>query len=237
MITGYREQPKMGPMPKSSTTANTTRNITVRGPSQSNASLAISSPSTPRMGPMPPSNYQQRSAPVNLTVGSKTPEALPDKNVERFSKGSFGIGKEYDKYTKMFQKQIDEGYSLEYSMYLSRTATPEEHIKAFGNRDNWRKWGGGNKMGIGGAAVSAARRAQKARRDAQKAASKNPFSINALNNEVGQIAGAVYGNMGMHDIDGRGHFVTTGQLQKMQADPARFNLSPGQIRMIRAIKL
>ena len=233
MITGYREQPKMGPSPKSSTTANTTRSITVGSRSQPNTSLAIS---TPRMGPIPPSNYQPRSAPVSLTVGSKTPEAVPNKNVERFSQGSFGIGKEYDKYTNMFQRQIDEGSTLEQSMYLSRTATPQDHINAFGNKDNWMKWGGGNKMGSAGAAVNAARRAQKARRDAQKAASKNPFSINALNNEIGQIAG-VYGDMGMHDIDGRGHFVTTGQLQKMKADPTRFGLSPSQIRMINKIKI
>ena len=178
MITGYREQPKMGPSPKSSTTANTTKSITVGSRSQPNASLAISSP---RMGPMPPSNYQPRSAPVSLTVGSKTPEALPNKSVERFSQGSFGIGKEYDKSTKMFQRQIGEGSTLEQAMYLSRTATPEDHINAFGNRDNWRTWTGGNKMGSAGAAVNAARKAQKARRDAQRAARDNPFSIPSLN--------------------------------------------------------
>ena len=174
MITGYREQPKMGPILKSSTTANTTRTLNVGSRSQPNASLAISSP---RMGPMPPSNYQPRSAPVNLTVGSKTPEALPNKDVKRFSQGSFGVGKEYDKYTKMYQRQIDEGSTLERSMYLSRTATPQDHINAFGNRNSWRKWGGGRKMGSGGAAVVAARKARKAARDAQRAARNNPFSI------------------------------------------------------------
>ena len=236
MITGYREQPKMGPTFNKSPAASTTRTLNVGSRSQPNASLAISSP---RMGPMPPSNYQPRSAPVNLTVGSGTPEAVPNKNVERFSQGSFGIGKEYDKYTNMFQRQIDEGSTLEQSMYLSRTATPQDHINAFGNKDNWKKWGGGNKMGSAGAAVNAARRAQKARRDAQKAASKNPFSINALNNEVGQIAGVPYGDMGMYDIStrGLGQFVTEGQLRKMQADPARFNLSPSQIRVINRIKI
>ena len=236
MITGYKEQPKMGPTFKKSPTANTTRSITVGSRSQPNASLAISSP---RMGPTPPSNYQPRSAPVNFTVGSRTPEAVPNKNVERFSQGSFGVGKEYDRYTNMFQRQIDEGSTLEQSMYLSRTATPEDHINAFGNRDNWRTWTGGNKMGSAGAAVNAARRAQKANRDARKAARDNPFSINALNNEIGQIAGGYdYGGLsGMHDIDGRGHFVTTGQLQKMKADPTRFGLSPSQIRLINRIKI
>jgi hypothetical protein len=177
MITGYREQPKMGPTFKKSPTASTTKSITVGSRSQPNASLAISSP---RMGPMPPSNYQPRSAPVSLTVGSKTPEAVPNKNVERFSQGSFGVGKEYDRYTNMFQRQIDEGSTLERAMYMSKTSTPQDHINAFGNRDNWRTWTGGNKMGIGGAAVNAARRAQKARRDAQR--NNDAFSIPSLNN-------------------------------------------------------
>ena len=125
-------------------------------------------------------------------------------------------------------------------MRFNRASTPEDFQRAFGNSNDpsqqWRKIGGGNKMGSAGAAVNAARRAQEANRDARKAARDNPFSINALNNEIGQIAG-VYGDMGMHDIDGRGHFVTTGQLQKMKADPARFGLSPSQIRMINKIKI
>tara|TARA_R100000008_G_C3542145_1_gene145405 strand:- start:213 stop:911 length:699 start_codon:yes stop_codon:yes gene_type:complete len=232
MITGYREQPKMGPSPKSSTTANMTRSITVGSRSQPNASLAISSP---RMGPIPPSNYQPRSAPVSLTVGSRTPEALPNKSMERFSQGSFGIGKEYDKYTKIYQRQIDEGSTLERAMYLSRTATPEDHIRAFGNRDNWKKWGGGNKRPSGTNATRMAAINRIRSRRAEAEAKNNPFSIPSLNNVL--MAGAVYGDMGMHDIDGRGHFVTTGQLQKMKADPARFGLSPSQIRMINKIKV
>jgi len=177
MITGYREQPKMGPTFKKSPTASTTKSITVGSRSQPNASLAISSP---RMGPTPPSNYQPRSAPVSLTVGSRTPEAVPSQNVERFSQGSFGVGKEYDRYTNMFQRQIDEGSTLERAMYMSKTSTPQDHINAFGNRDNWRTWTGGNKMGSAGAAVNAARRAQKARRDAQR--NNDAFSIPSLNN-------------------------------------------------------
>jgi len=167
----------MGPTFKKSPTASTTKSITVGSRSQPNASLAISSP---RMGPMPPSNYQPRSAPVSLTVGSGTPEAVPSQNVERFSQGSFGVGKEYDRYTNMFQRQIDEGSTLERAMYMSKTSTPQDHINAFGNRDNWRTWTGGNKMGSAGAAVNAARRAQKARRDAQR--NNDAFSIPSLNN-------------------------------------------------------
>jgi len=181
MITGYKEQ------------------------RQPNASLAISSP---RMGPMPPSNYQQRSAPVNLTVSSKTPEAVPSKNVERFSPGSFGVGKEYDKYTKMFQRQIDEGSTLEQAMYLSRATTAQDHINAFGNRDNWRTWTGGNKMGSAGASVNAARKAQKANRDARR---NNAFSIPSLNNVL--MAGDNRGLNRSRDYD-----VNTGDLKGITTD-------------------
>ena len=177
MITGYKEQPKMGPIPKSTTTANTTRNITVRGPSQSNASLAISSP---RMGPMPPSNYQQKSAPVNLTVGSGDPDRLAKQ----------------DEYRTRYASQIAEANKkgnfntpkiIADSLRSSRVATRLDFTNfkdTFQGYDHglgsWKKWGGGNKMGSAGASINAARRAQKARRDAQKAASKNPFSIPSL---------------------------------------------------------
>ena len=177
-ITGYKEQPKMGPTFKKSPTASTTKSITVGSRSQPNASLAISSP---RMGPMPPSNYQPRSAPVNLTVGSGTPEAVPNKNVERFSQGSFGIGKEYDKYTKIHQNAIDGGSTLEQAMYLSRTATPQDHINAFGNRDNWKKWGGGNKRASGTNATRMAAINRIRSRRAEAEARNNPFSIPSLN--------------------------------------------------------
>ena len=188
MITGYREQPKMGPSPKSSTTANTTKSITVGSRSQPNASLAISSP---RMGPMPPSNYQPRSAPVSLTVGSKTPEAAPSKNVERFSPGSFGVGKEYDKYTNIFQRQIDGGSTLEQAMYLSRTATPQDHINAFGNRDNWRKWKGTSKKGtpLSRAHASGVMARLNNIRAKNNRAKSNPFSIPTLNSLMALNAG------------------------------------------------
>ena len=169
----------MGPTFKKSPTASTTRSITVGSRSQPNASLAISSP---RMGPMPPSNYQPRSAPVSLTVGSKTPEAVPNKNVERFSQGSFGVGKEYDRYTNMFQRQIDEGSTLERAMYMSKTSTPQDHINAFGNRDNWKKWGGGNKRASGTNATRMAAINRIRSRRAEAEARNNPFSIPSLNN-------------------------------------------------------
>ena len=191
MITGYREQPKMGPTFKRPPAPaehgfTPSRSITVGSRSQPNASLAISSP---RMGPMPPSNYQPRSAPVNLTVGSGTPEAVPNKNVERFSQGSFGIGKEYDKYTKIHQNAIDGGSTLEQAMYLSRTATPQDHINAFGNRDNWKKWGGGNKRASGTNATRMAAINRIRSRRAEAEARNNPFSIPTLNSLMALNAG------------------------------------------------
>ncbi len=195
MITGYREQPKMGPMPKSSTTLaaiknyEKTRNITVGSRNQPNASLAISTPipkSLPRMGPTPPSNYQQRSAPVNLTVGSNNFQGDPDRLARQ------------DEYRTRYASQIAEANRkgnfdtpriIADSLRGSRVATSSDFARfkdAFQGYDhglgNWKKWGGGNKMGSAGAAVNAARRAQKARRDAQRAARDNPLSIPSLNN-------------------------------------------------------
>jgi len=93
------------------------------------------------------------------TGSTKTPEAKPNMALTESpdwdkSKGyapkSFGVGPEYDKYTKMFQRQIDEGSTLESAMRLSRTSTPEDFLKAFGDRSMWKKWGGGGKGGIRG---------------------------------------------------------------------------------------
>ena len=208
MITGYREQPKMGPMPPSNYKSPTaTRNLTLRGPSQSNASLAItgSQEYSQRMGPMLPSNYKQIPS-VNLDL-TKTPESLPDSNAKRFSQGSFGIGKEYDKYTKIHQRQIDEGITLEQAMYLSRTATPEDHIRAFGNRNNWRKWGGGNKTASG----TNATRMATINRIKSKRAEVNPFSIPSLNNVL--MAGDNRGLNRSRDYD-----VNTGELKGITTD-------------------
>jgi len=90
------------------------------------------------------------------TGSTKTPEAKPNRDAQNkwegkgIAPGYFGIGPEYDKYTKLFQKSSDEGNTLETAMYLSRTSTPEDFLRAFGTKEGWRKWGGGNKKGIGG---------------------------------------------------------------------------------------
>ena len=98
---------------------------------------------TPIFSMAPTSNSQTPEAPPNMAL---TEDPNWDKS-RGYAPGSFGIGPEYDKYTKLFQRQIDEGLTLEQSMYLSRTATPEDFLKAFGDRSMKRKWGGGSKGG------------------------------------------------------------------------------------------
>tara|TARA_B100000287_G_scaffold67378_1_gene58928 strand:- start:1902 stop:3053 length:1152 start_codon:yes stop_codon:yes gene_type:complete len=106
--------------------------------------------------------YGNKSA-TTSTGSTKTPEAPPnpgltdDPNWDKkrgFAPGSFGIGPEYDKYTKLFQRSIDEGTTLEQAMYLSRTATGNDFLKAFGDKSMKRKWGGGRKGGSGGRSSS-----------------------------------------------------------------------------------
>ena len=74
-----------------------------------------------------------------------------------------------DLYEKMYARQLAEGHDLETAMRFNKAATPEDFRRAFGEssdpRHQHRKWGGGNKMGSAGAAVNAARKAQKAARN------------------------------------------------------------------------
>ena len=61
--------------------------------------------------------------------------------------GDFGVGPKYAEYEKMFEKQIDEGFPLEVSMWLSRVATPRDWEQAFGTADQWKKTADNNKGG------------------------------------------------------------------------------------------
>ena len=74
-------------------------------------------------------------------------------------------------YEKMYARQLAEGATLEQAMRSNRASTPEDYRRAFGDSDDphqqWRKIGGGNKMGIAGASINAKRRAQKKARDAR----------------------------------------------------------------------
>jgi len=74
-------------------------------------------------------------------------------------------------YEKMYARQLAEGATLEQAMRSNRASTPEDYRRAFGNSDDphqqWRKIGGGNKMGSAGASINAKRKAQKQARDAR----------------------------------------------------------------------
>ena len=109
-------------------------------------------------------------------------------------------------YEKMYAAQLAEGHDLETAMRYNKAATPEDFLRAFGQssdpRHQHRKWGGGNKMGSGGAAVNAARRARaEARRSAPDANVNNytnknladHLGLTALSNFVGVGANPSYG--------------------------------------------
>ena len=69
--------------------------------------------------------------------------------------GQFGRGPKYAEYEDMFRNQINEGFTLEEAMRLSRVATPYDWEQAFGSADYWRKIGGGkNQGGSGGRSSS-----------------------------------------------------------------------------------
>ena len=119
-------------------------------------------------------------------------------------------------YEEMYARQLAEGHDLETAMRFNKAATSEDFRRAFGRSDDprqqWRKWGGGNKMGSAGAAVNAARKAQTASRDAQRAARDNPFSIPSLNNVL--MAGDP--NRGLNRS--RDYDVNTGDLKGITTD-------------------
>ena len=69
--------------------------------------------------------------------------------------GQFGRGPKYAEYEDLFRNSINEGFTLEEAMRLSRTATPYDWEQAFGSADQWRKIGGGkNQGGSGGGSSS-----------------------------------------------------------------------------------
>ena len=74
-------------------------------------------------------------------------------------------------YEKIYARQLAEGATLEQAMRSNRASTPEDYLRAFGSSDDprqqWRKIGGGNKMGSAGASKNAKRKAQKQARDAR----------------------------------------------------------------------
>ena len=101
--------------------------------------------------------------PVDPDPDPVTPDPEPEIDPERKAA--------QEKWRKIFANHIEEGKSkgrseidsMDSAVRWSRTMTPEENAEykwAFEettNAPDWRKWGGGNKMGSGGAAVNAAR--------------------------------------------------------------------------------
>ena len=92
-------------------------------------------------------------------------------------------------YEKMYAAQLAEGHDLETAMRYNKAATPEDFLRAFGQssdpRHQHRKWGGGNKMGSGGAAVNAARRARAQARKSAPDANKNPYTKSSYDDGFG----------------------------------------------------
>ena len=64
--------------------------------------------------------------------------------------GQFGIGPKYAEYEDIFRNPINEGFTLEEAMKLSKVATPYDFEQAFGNSYQWSKHGGGSKTGSAG---------------------------------------------------------------------------------------
>ena len=64
--------------------------------------------------------------------------------------GQFGVGPKYSEYEDLFRRQLNEGFTLEEAMRLSRVATPYDWEQAFGTADQWRKIGGGKNQGGSG---------------------------------------------------------------------------------------
>ena len=64
--------------------------------------------------------------------------------------GQFGRGPKYAEYEDLFRNSINEGFTLEEAMKLSKVATPYDWEQAFGTADQWTKFGGGKNQGGSG---------------------------------------------------------------------------------------
>ena len=105
--------------------------------------------------------------PVGPDPDPVTPDPEPEIDPERKAA--------QDKWRKIFANSIEEGKrkgrseidSMDMAVRYSKVMTPEENreykwaFQETTNAPDWKKWGGGNKMGSGGAKVNAARKAGK----------------------------------------------------------------------------
>jgi len=112
-------------------------------------------------------------------------------------------------YEKMYAAQLAEGHDLETAMRYNKAATPEDFLRAFGEssdpRHQHRKWGGGNKMGSGGAAVNAARRARAETRRSAPDANVNNYTNKNLADHLG--LGRFFNKIDAHVNDTQGKFM------------------------------
>ena len=110
-------------------------------------------------------------------------------------------------YEKMYAAQLAEGHDLETAMRYNKAATPEDFLRAFGQssdpRHQHRKWGGGNKMGSGGAAVNAARRARAEARRSAPDANVNNYTNKNLADHLGLTALSNFVDSRVNDTQGK----------------------------------
>jgi hypothetical protein len=110
-------------------------------------------------------------------------------------------------YEKMYAAQLAEGHDLETAMRYNKAATPEDFLRAFGQssdpRHQHRKWGGGNKMGSGGAAVNAARRARAEARRSAPDANVNNYTNKNLADRLGLTALSNFVDSRLNDVQGK----------------------------------
>jgi len=110
-------------------------------------------------------------------------------------------------YEKMYAAQLAEGHDLETAMRYNKAATPEDFLRAFGDssdpRHQHRKWGGGNKMGSGGAAVNAARKARAEARRSAPDANVNNYTNKNLADRLGLTAISNFVDSRVNDVQGK----------------------------------
>ena len=124
-----------------------------------------------------------------------------------------------DEYLSRYANQIAEANSkgnfntpeiIANSIRLSRVATPKDFAdfkEAFKDYDHglgsWKKWGGGNKMGSGGAAVNAARRARAEARRSAPDANVNNYTNKNLADRLGLTALSNFVDSRVNDTQGK----------------------------------
>ena len=124
-----------------------------------------------------------------------------------------------DEYLKRYANHIEEQNRkgnfntpeiIASALRSSRTATRKDFAdfkEAFKDYDHglgsWKKWGGGNKMGSGGAAVNAARRARADGRKSAPDANVNNYTNKNLADRLGLTALSNFVDSRVNDVQGK----------------------------------